>query len=602
MRIGRLVAVAIVVASLFALSHPAFAGGESIGDSIKLASMKETGPVNYLRRLDGQYSLMGGSVPLELSFLWPVGATKVRIDAYLVGDDGKRELFDDYSAPAPAGPAFRLCVHETLGNLRSGLNEYEVAVSLKSGGTDKALVRLAYWPQEDFRGSSVLPPAAAGDKLDVARIAEGAFVLGEPYPEPGDPAFLRLGLNFYVKTDGSTLRPPSGQAPWIAVCPFRGGLAWVLEGTRVGYSWAAIGPDGKRLFSSDCARCSDFVAGYVLAQDRAGTWSVLDSSGKTVFDVGRLKAELSGPPTLWPKTLTFTAVAGKSEASYCYALPSGRAIAAAEGDHLDVFETAGGGVVRVVSSADPSGAKGAVTFLDENGRALGTAALAGRPSPRGYWDPEAETLTVAVWDAKGQAREYVTLRSSGERLRVSMLDGCSLIAARSGRYLLGFGDYAFSYDPSTGKLGDPFRPKAQWLDPLTSQEYDARTRLYTLRDALSGAEVVLPAGKKAMAREGRCVVLGGFDPAVSDGSDALVTVFHAIVNDSGVRVRSNPSLDGRILAKLKLNAMVTVDGLGEEVTAVDGRPGLWAHVRRDERGGVPEGWIYSRFLSFGNWE
>jgi hypothetical protein len=71
------------------------------------------------------------------------------------------------------------------------------------------------------------------------------------------------------------------------------------------------------------------------------------------------------------------------------------------------------------------------------------------------------------------------------------------------------------------------------------------------------------------------------------------TVYQSVINDDYVNVRSVPSVSGEIVDRHDKGTRITVEGISEERSFIDGYSGYWFKIVNDK--GI-KGWVFSKYI------
>ena len=578
---------------------------------LRRPQMAASHPINQQDYRD--FDRRGG--PLELQGTCPGDVTAIRIDALPPQRPGVITASDSYVLKnfRPGMTSFRYRISPSLGNLNEGTTQFTVTATR----ADKPPLSRTFSVfherfEKDWRdGGPKLLPTKSDDEFTTmpnegftfAKMTSDHLDLGVPFPQINDGSTFRMLDDAYLRLDGSVLKSPTADPPWVRTYPFTGGIAWVMTGDREGGDWAAIDSQGQILFHSPYPRCEDFVAGFALVQDSAGRWGVIDARGETI--VKPRYNQLSLPPKLKPKTL-ITDNPAVNQPPLLFLLPSGQEWLPRDTFIGSAYQDAQGQIFRVAESQTESnretiGRDTTLQFTDEVGKVTRNLKLPGVVD-REDWYPDPGVLVVEMNVENWNDVHRLVVNPKGQPL-YSLPAQTAILRARSDCWLMAFGVFQFSFDAKAQSLVIPFDPAMEWLDPATNETLDATGQFYRVTDEVLHQSWDIPQGFKAIGRLGDFLILGAGPvsrwPARPQG-------FYAELNDSGVRLRSEPSLSGKVIGSFKgTNSSdddnyLIVDKLSQNLTTIDGFQAFWVHLRADPRRKTPEGWVFGRYITPAN--
>ena len=552
---------------------------------------------------EAQFAMQGGTSPLLAQGTCAPDVTRIVVEHYLQGDQDTApgNLINTYTLKRfKAGDtSFSYRMAPGLGNLMTGTNAYVFSAFHKAETVEKKIFSVSYQPLDYERPPAPQPPALPGQSFTFARMTAQGLRLGDKFAGTGDPSTFRLGLNFYLRTDGSVLSGLPGQDTWVFVEPFSDGVGVVLSGDRESGDWLAINATGKTILRLPAHPLYGFVSGFALVPTSGTAYNVIDLTGKVVL--ASVSDFEGGVNPLLPKTLTYVVARGVTIRAF--SLPSGKEIALPGNAQIGVYRDSQGHVYRCIYAYDQSRDQTDLRFTDEAGNQTGELTLPGAVDSFGgvgwvgTWDPESRVVAVRFKTADG-AR---TLGIDVTGKVIFALPPDADVNQVAGRFcLLHSGTIPFVFNTAKGDFAVPFRSDADWLDARTSQVFDSAQGRFQVADLVSNKTFALPLGKRAIWRSGDWLCLESFDSNTWSPPNHM---YYAEVNDSKVRVRSTPSLGGAILGSLDKGIHVWIDGVGSPAVTVDGYLGFWIHILADGEDygdGTtwkgPAGWMFSRFV------
>jgi hypothetical protein len=84
-----------------------------------------------------------------------------------------------------------------------------------------------------------------------------------------------------------------------------------------------------------------------------------------------------------------------------------------------------------------------------------------------------------------------------------------------------------------------------------------------------------------------------YEEKLQDGG----TVYQSVINDDYVNVRSVPSVSGEIVDRHDKGTQITVEGISEERSFIDGYSGYWFKIQNDKE---ITGWVFSKYIDHEN--
>ena len=546
--------------------------------------------------------------PLELQGTCPADVTAIRVDAVVPQKSGGAAVHDSYTLKGfhRGMTSFRYRIARSLGNLGEGTTQFTVTAVRDKTPLSRTFSVLSHRRETDWRdGGPQLLPTGTNQAFSFAKMnPDGTLVTGAAFGGINEGASFRMLDNAYRRLDGSLLQSPEGGPPWVRTYPFSAGVAWVMTGDREGGDWAAIDTTGQILFHSPYPRCMDFVAGFALVQDADGKWGVIDATGKTVIEPQYNQS--LGPPTLRPKTLIASLV--RNQLPLVILLPSGQQWKPAENFLGSAYQDIQGHLFRIaevqtLSSKEMVTSDTTFLFTDEGGNITGTPKLPGAVDQED-WYPDPGILAVRM-NVKNDADSHRVVINPKAETPYSLPPQFGIQGTKDHRWLMNYGGFRFSYDSKVQNLTVPFSASTEWLDPVTSETWDPQSRIFRVTDQQARQSWDIPPGFKAVGRSDDSLFLSS-DAANFPSSQPKG--FYAGLNDYGARLRSEPSLTGKVLGTLK-NILpgvddefpLEIDDLSPDLQTIDGFQGFWAHVREGSLKRAPHGgWVFSRFINPAN--